>query len=452
MKVRTIPRRNFLAASLGLSLAGTRLAWGDDKGVKAAGSPQPKALATIEKARQAGLEALKPSRKDLEHGLELHRASVVFESYGFSPRCAVDGDVVRAAVEANASPLELQDLEENMSMTRCVTDAVERAEYMAAWEASGVTCIFQNAGEEGEEPTRLMKRLARFTYVTDMLRPAVSKVVTADDVLEAKKRGQRCLCFTGNGVPLPQQWVSPEEELRYIRVFFQLGIRMMHMTYQRRNVIGDGCAETANGGLSDFGRMVVGELNRVGVIPDVAHSGWQTSLETAKTSKRPVVASHTVCAGLNKHIRSKPDEVIRAIVDTGGYVGICSIPAFLGGKGDITAMLDHIDYVVKHYGADYVTIGTDVAASSPNCGPESKKIPKRPRSRPRWASLWPPKALSDPPGAAATMAWTNWPLFTVGMVQRGYRDEDIQKILGGNVLRVLRSMVQRPGETATKPA
>ena len=80
-------------------------------------------------------------------------------------------------------------------------------------------------------------------------------------------------------------------------------------------MIGDGCAEPANAGLSDFGRAVVAEMNRIGVIPDVAHSGRQTSLETAKASKRPVVASHTACVGVHKHIRGKPDEVIRAVVD-----------------------------------------------------------------------------------------------------------------------------------------
>ena len=270
-----------------------------------------------------------------------------------------------------------------------------------------------------------------------MLAPKLSKVVTADDVVAAKRENRGCLCFSGNGVPLPEQWVSVAEELRYIRVFFQLGIRMMHLTYQRRNVIGDGCGEPANAGLSDFGRAAVAELNRVGVIPDVAHSGWQTSLEAAKISTRPVVASHTTCAALHKHIRSKPDEVIRAICDTGGYVGICSIPSFLGGKGDITAMLDHVDYVVKRFGPDRVTIGTDVAYTSRNAAAESKKIPRRPRSRPRWASLWPPESLNEQPRAGLTMAWTNWPLFTVGMVQRGYRDADIQKILGGNFLRVL---------------
>ncbi len=218
---------------------------------------------------------------------------------------------------------------------------------------------------------------------------------------------------------------------------------MMHLTYNRRNMLGDGCAEPANGGLSDFGRAAVAEMNRVGVIPDVAHSGWQTSFDTAKASSRPVVASHTACDALNHHIRSKPDRVIKAIVDTGGYVGICAVPSFLGGKGNITAMLDHIDYVVKKFGADHAAIGMDVAYTSRNAAAENKKISGRRKPRARWEAFWPQGSLgSGSREAALSMAWTNWPLFTVGMVQRGYRDEDIQKVLGQNVLRVARAALE----------
>jgi membrane dipeptidase len=395
----------------------------------------------IERARQAALDELKPSRKVLEHGLDLHANSVVFDSYGFSPRSALDGDAMRAAIEAGASEIELQDLQEEMSMTRCATNAAEREEYKNAWAAAGMTCIFQNAGEEGQDPMRLIKRLARFTYVTDMLRDFVSKAVGPDDVVAAKKQKRHCLYFSGNGVPLTQQWISVKDELRYIRIFYQLGIRMMHVTYNRRNMLGDGCAEPSNAGLSDFGRAVVAEMNRIGVIVDVAHSGWQTSLEAAKTSKRPMVASHSGAAAVNRHIRCKPDEVIRAIVDTGGYIGICAIPSFLGRSGDINALLDHIDYVVKRFGSDHVAIGTDVAHASRNAESENQKIPPRPRSRPRFEYFWPPNAFAGQPRRNFTMEWTNWPMFTVGLVQRGYSDGDIQKILGGNVLRVARAVL-----------
>jgi membrane dipeptidase len=237
------------------------------------------------------------------------------------------------------------------------------------------------------------------------------------------------------------------EELRYIRVFFQLGIRMMHLTYNRRNMIGDGCAEPANAGLSDFGRAVIAEMNRVGVIADCAHSGWQTSLEAARASSMPMVCSHSGCANVNAHHRCKPDEVIRAICDTGGYIGICCIPAFLGGSGDINAFLNHIDHVVKVFGADHVTIGTDTAYSSRTPASQQGGVPRH-KARPRWENFWQP---NDPlfdrtwhePQMQESLAWTNWPLFTVGMVQRGYNDEDIRKILGGNVLRVAKAVLRR---------
>jgi membrane dipeptidase len=214
---------------------------------------------------------------------------------------------------------------------------------------------------------------------------------------------------------------------------------MMHLTYNRRNMIGDGCAEASNAGLSGFGRAVVAEMNRLGVIVDVAHSGWRTSLEGAQASRQPMVASHSGCAAVNRHIRTKPDEVIRAIADTGGYVGICCIPRFLGRTGDINALLDHIDYMVKRFGAGHVAIGTDVAYASRAAPAEEKKLPPRRRSRVRFEYYWPPDALGGST-QDLTLSWTNWPLFTVGMVQRGHSDADIQKILGGNVLRVARAV------------
>ncbi|MCW5964133.1 MAG: membrane dipeptidase [Bryobacterales bacterium] len=424
-------RRTFVSSSFSLAAP---LGLAGQTGGANPGEPNE----AIERARQNAINVLNPSQQQLEHGLRLHAGSLVFESYGFSPRMAMDGDAVKAAIEAGASDLELEDMREEMMMTRAVDSAAERDEYFSAWKASGVTAIMQNAGEEGQDPLRLIKRLARFTYTTDMLESMVSKAVSAADVVAAKQRNRHCLVFTGNGVPLTQHWVSVPDEFRFIRIFYQLGIRMMHVTYNRRNMLGDGCAETSNGGLSDFGRAAIAEMNSVGVIVDVAHCGWQTSLEAAKASSKPMVASHSGCADLHQHIRCKPDNVIRAIVDTGGLVGICCIPSFLGRSHDINAMLDHIDYAVKRFGADHVAIGTDIAYSSRANASEARKLPPRGPSRARFEYFWPPNALSVPHNT--TMAWTNWPLFTVGMVQRGHSDSDIQKILGGNVLRVLKAI------------
>lgn len=395
----------------------------------------------IQKARQAAMAVLKPSAKELQHGLELHADSLVFDSYGFSPRSAIDGETMKAAVLAGASDAELEDLREDMGMTRCITNAEEQREYLEGWRASGVTCIFQNAGQECQDPMRLIKRLAHFTYTTDMLREFVSKAVTPDDIEAVKAAGKYCLYLTGNGVPLTQDWNTVPDELRYLKIFYQLGIRMMHLTYQRRNMIGDGCGEASNAGLSDFGKAVVAEMNRVGVIVDCAHSGWQTSLEAARLSSKPMVASHSVAGALYAHIRSKPDEVIKAIADSGGYIGICCISRFLRGKGDLNALLDHIDYVAKKFGVDHVAIGTDISYTSRNSAAENKKaaVGGLRRKREDFRSLWPKDDFIASEEADLSLSWTNWPLYTVGLVQRGYSDEDIRKILGGNVMRVARA-------------
>jgi membrane dipeptidase len=430
-------RREFLTSSAAAACSAlvAQAAWGQEASI----DRDPLLASTnpvIVKAREAALEVLKPTRAQLEHGLELHRQSLVFDAYGFAPRAAQDGAALAALVEAGASDRELQDAQEAMGMLRAADVPAERAEFDEAFRAAGVTCIFQNAGEEGNDPLRLIKRLARFTHLADTLRGTLVRASLPEDIQAAQRAGQHCLYLTGNGVPLALDEATVEEELRFVQVFFQLGIRMMHMTYNRRNLLGDGCAEPANGGISDLGRAAIAEMNRAGVIVDVAHSGWRTSLETAQASQRPMVASHTVCEGLNHHIRAKPDEVIRAICDTGGLIGICCIPGFLGGSGDIGALLDHIDYAVKRFGPEHVAIGTDVAHTSQHASSPQAKAPSRGRRRPRFAALWPPGALGGHWPRATSLGWTNWPLFTVGLVQRGHSDEVIRQVLGGNVLRV----------------
>ncbi|MEZ5399472.1 MAG: membrane dipeptidase [Bryobacteraceae bacterium] len=397
----------------------------------------------IRQSRQAAIDVLKPSEKHLQHALELHASSLVVESYGFSPRSAVDGERMRQAIDSGANNLELEDLYTEMLLARVADDPSQLQEYMEAWDASGVTCVFQNAGEESSSPMRLLKRLAHFTYLTDKLRDKVSRAAMPDDIEAAKRQGRHCVYLTGNGVPLAQEWNSVTDELASIRLFFQLGIRMMHLTYNRRNVLGDGCGEPANAGISDLGRAAIAEMNRVGVIVDVAHSGWRTSLEAAKASSRPVVASHSGAVGVHRHIRSKPDEVIRAIADTGGYVGVFSVASFLGGSADLAAMIDHIEYIVKRFGADHVAIGTDIAYIPRRAEEEHRKMGRRPKSRTRYEAFWPAGALGS--RSHPSLAWTNWPMFTVGMVQRGISDADIQKILGGNVMRVTRAALPSPG-------
>ncbi len=395
----------------------------------------------ITTAREIGRSLLKPSGRDLDYGLALHRECLVVESYGLGLHAPVRPDVLNKAFSDGASPVELQDLSEEMIMTGWAAEEHLRDEYRTAWEASGVTCTFLNAGEESNDPLRLLKRLSRYVALTDALPDILERAVTVDGIRAAHSKGKRVLCLSGNGIPLTGNTFTAPDELRYLRVFANLGIRMMHLTYNRRNLLADGCAEPDNAGLSDFGRLAIREMNRLGLLIDVAHSGWKTCIEAARSSSRPVVISHSAMWELNHHVRCKPDEVVRAVVDGGGTMGITNVPAFLGGGGDLLALLDHIDCAVQKFGHESVTIGIDSAYVSRWAAQADQTLLPRPVQRPRWENFWPPGdalLLSkwNLPHQHQSMTSTNWPLITVGLVQRGHSDEAIRHIIGENMLRV----------------
>ena len=391
-----------------------------------------------EEGRALALKMLQPTQKELEHGLELHRSSFVFDAYGFMPGGGGKAERLEQIIAENGSRDERSAAREEFSSNLAFFQSpVMKKMLREAFEYSGVDCIFQNAGVEGNDVERMLKRLSCFTLLTDREEDLFERAVFPEKLEGIRQRGHKALYLTTNGVPLSSKLVSAEEALEHIAVFFRLGVRMMHLTYNRRNLIGDGCAEKADGGLSDFGRMVIAEMNRVGIIPDVAHSGQRTSFEAALYSKRPVVASHTVAGRLSTHFRAKSDEVIEAIKKSGGYVGICCIPRFLGGSSNICAFLDHIEYAARKFGVDHVAIGTDRSTTLAPCEFSGTPAP----SRRIWESYWP-----DPGDGGSkvteeqfnSLMWLNWPCFTVGLVQRGFSDAEIQKIIGGNVLRVVK--------------
>ena len=401
-------------------------------------------ISHIEACRELALSILKPSQKQLKHGLELHKDALVWDAYGFIPGGTTKNAIeqITALAEAGADRNEISDFLENATQLGFLANPDAVRAFKETFDAAGVDCVFQNSGEESNDIERLIKRLARRTYLCDKMPDVITRAAFPADVTAAKKAGRHSIYITTNGVPLPSTIYSVESALYYLTVFFQLGVRMMHLTYNRRNLLGDGCAEPADGGLSDLGRTVIAEMNRVGIILDVAHSGLRTSLEAAQCSKKPVVASHTVAGALSKHYRGKTDEVIRAIVKTGGYVGICAIPQFYRGTGMIDSFLDHIVYVAENFGADHVAIGTD---RSTRCFAEAGVgWPSIRRSRPIFEQFWTPAVA--PFEATEKMydsvAWTNWPLFTVGLVQRGFSDDDIRKIIGGNVMRVTQTTLE----------
>jgi len=146
------------------------------------------------------------------------------------------------------------------------------------------------------------------------------------------------------------------------------------------------------------------------------------------------------------HDRGRTDDEIKAIAATGGLIGICFMPMFLDVHGNMASVLNHIDYAVKLIGVDHVAIGTDHTYLAPD--PEGTEWREMPRSMPNYSAGWRAEHRiglqeSHDELHEGSLAWTNWPLITVGLTARGYSDEDIQKILGLNMLRVLQDTEPR---------
>jgi membrane dipeptidase len=392
-------------------------------------------------AWDAGLRALKPTHAQLERGLDLHSQSTVIDTFGFLPQ-VWSGRLVQHLQELQSRGVAGNDWHFQSSVLRqtiAADDAEARAEFADALALAGLDGLVQTVAE-GKSRDEDYRRMAGFAHLIRSLDQTLGHATSAQQFEAIRKQDRTAVFWSCNGPPVPGHLRDLDEELALVETWRHLGVRLMHLTYNRRNVIGDGCAEAANGGLSDLGRDLVARLNQAGIIVDVPHCGEQTCLDAAVASSRPIMASHTGCKPIYDHIRTKSDRVLKAIADTGGLVGIVAVPTFIGRSGDINALLDHVDHAVRLIGADHVSIGTDLTASGP--WPAELNAPAKTSFSSAWWGSWKPHRdhAARPKGPAnGGLSWTNWPLFTVGLVQRGYGDAEIQKILGGNFLRVIRA-------------
>ena len=151
-----------------------------------------------------------------------------------------------------------------------------------------------------------------------------------------------------------------ENDLKKLKIFYDLGIRVAQLTYNTQNLVGSGCWETCDGGLSDFGKDVVLEMNRLGMVIDLSHVGPKTSSDTISLSKSPVTYTHC-CPALKKHPRNKTDYQLKEIANKGGMVGFASYTPFLpkGSNSNIDDCIDAMDHLINVVGEDQVGIGTD---------------------------------------------------------------------------------------------
>ena len=151
-----------------------------------------------------------------------------------------------------------------------------------------------------------------------------------------------------------------ENDLKKLKIFYDLGIRIAQLTYNTQNLVGSGCWETSDGGLSDFGKDVVLEMNRLGMIIDLSHVGPKTSSDAIRVSESPVTYTHC-CPALKKHPRNKSDDQLKEIANKGGMIGFASYTPFLpkGSHSNIDDCVSGMDYLINIVGEDQVGIGTD---------------------------------------------------------------------------------------------
>jgi membrane dipeptidase len=216
------------------------------------------------------------------------------------------------------------------------------------------------------------------------------------------------------------------KNLDNIVVFYELGVRQALLAYNNRNFVGDGCAEPADAGLSLFGRAVVAEMNRVGMLVDGSHSGYRTTMEAMEISSAPFIFSHSNPVGVRPHYRNIKDDQIKACAGTGGVVGINGVGYWCGDNNAPTdAIFRCLDYTVDLVGPEHVGLGFDYI------GDIDDLI--------EWVHRFP---IMWPPYEGEWMCKHNYagPEQMVELVQfmmdRGYPEDAIVAILGGNWKRV----------------
>ena len=183
----------------------------------------------------------------------------------------------------------------------------------------------------------------------------IVKARTAADIRKAKEDGRTAIILGF------QNTSAFEDKLGAVQLFKDVGVGIAQLTYNTQNFAGSGCYETRDSGLSDWGRELVAEMNRVGMLIDLSHVGSRTSEETIRESSKPVAYTHCCPSALKPHPRNKGDGELRFIAEQGGMIGVTMFPAFLARGADSTVedYVEAMEHVISVAGEDHVAFGTD---------------------------------------------------------------------------------------------
>lgn len=222
--------------------------------------------------------------------------------------------------------------------------------------------------------------------------------------------------------------------LPLVQVYKELGLGVVQLTYNTTNSVGSGCYETRDSGLTDFGRELVHELNRTGILIDLSHVGSRTSHDAILESGKPVAYSHCLPSAIKDHPRNKTDEELRFIADSGGFVGVTMFPPFLpkGNESTIDDYVDAIEHVVNVVGEDHTGIGTDFTQDH---GPEFFEYITRDKGTARPLIKF--GNVAELKGLEGIEQFGN---LTGALEARGWPQERIEKIMGRNWIDLLRTV------------
>lgn len=226
------------------------------------------------------------------------------------------------------------------------------------------------------------------------------------------------------------------DDLSLLRSYHRLGVRVLTLNWHQRNQVGDGVSEPSASGLSNWGREVVSEANRLGVLVDVSHSGPRTVEDVLALSIAPVVASHSNSRRIHDHERNLTDDQVRAITDKGGLVGVTFLSRFVAnGFANSDHVIGHLEHLSGLVGSEHLGIGTDFTT-----GGEDLIIASR-----RVAGPGQPTSDASIPYATGLDRYELLGNLTSGLFDRGFDASAVSGILGANYLRVLRSVEEAAG-------
>jgi membrane dipeptidase len=299
--------------------------------------------------------------------------------------------------------------------------------------SSGITAINVTVSADSFEATT--RNIALWQGEADRYPMLLSIVRRHDDIARAKKEKTLGLILGFQNTEML------ERDISRVDVYHQLGVRIIQLTYNDRNIIGDGCLEPGDAGLSSYGRDVVERMNALGIAVDLSHCGTRTTADGIAQSKKPPLITHSGCREVYRHPRSKEDRELKAMADKGGVVGIYFMPFIGPGPGAPTAemLMRQIDHAIKVCGVDHVGIGSDLSTAPIEETPEYLAEFKR------FVDGRKARGISAPDEERPLyIAELNHSRRLEGVVralrQRKYADEAIAKIIGGNFQRVFKEI------------